>query len=173
MTAPLVPDRWITPALLALTECLCETLNTAPYTPVCDCCLVHSQTLPPADRCDCGCTVEGRDGNGQAWVRLVQVSNRVDRSSPRHCASIMDAEVQLGVYRCIESVVGDDNELPSCDEMTNDAVLILADRAAMWRAVQCCEAIRGYDPQILNWTPVGPSGGCAGGVLNITLSFTP
>lgn len=179
MTAPTVPDRWIQPALFALKDCLCETLAAAPYTPVCFCCVQHSQGLPPMDRCDCECTFGGGEdpvvqGNGQAWVRLVQVFQEQTQINPRVCQSVLKADVQLGVYRCIEGVLDtsvDPPGLPTCEQLENDALLILADRAAMWRAVQCCTGVKALDPVIGNWVPIGPSGGCAGGVLTVTLSF--
>jgi hypothetical protein len=119
------------------------------------------------------------DGNGEAWVRVARTypaataTNGIARN-PAVCGpGLMGIEFQLGIYRCIKGVLDDDGTPPDCDVITNDAVLILADQGAMRRAVLCCDALEPYDPVIGEWRPVGPMGGCAGGVLTVSITRMP
>lgn len=156
MTQPTVPDRLVGPALLALRDCLCNLLNTPPWKPVsCGCCVRHSAGFPPMDACD------------SAWVRLVQMTASPGRS--RSCPGLTTVRIQLGIYRCVE--VSDGTTLPSCDTMTAEAIQFAEDAAAMRRAVTCCEAIADFEPFIVGWEPIGPSGGCAGGALTVELTM--
>jgi hypothetical protein len=80
------------------------------------------------------------------------------------------AELTLTVYRCV--AVADEDGLPSCEELTDDAVKILNDARAMRRAIQCCDWRNdelGDPGQIVigDWRPLAPLGGCAGGQMTV------
>lgn len=175
MSQPIVPDPWVSPLVTGLLECLCQTLNAEPYTPVCRCCARHSQSFPPMDACDCSCTVGNppADGNGEAWVRVVRTYSATNQSRIPGCPTLLVIELQLGIYRCISGVPDQDGTPPGCEAITNDALLMLNDAAAMRRAAMCCSAIADLDPVIGAYQPIGPSGGCAGGALTVTVARTP
>jgi|SRR5688500_2246151 len=165
-----IADPWVTQIATDLLGCLCDTLAQEPYVPVCRCYLKHSENLPPMDACDCACTVGDPpvEGNGEAWVRVVEVGPAP--SSRSGCAGLLEIQLQLGVYRCIQGVVDEDGTIPAETTLTTDALDLLKDFGAMRRAVRCCDAISDYDPVIGAWRPVGPTGGCAGGTLMVTLT---
>lgn len=164
-------DTLVLPLAEELLGCLCAALADS-GNPVCQCCL-HPGLATPMDFCDCACSA---GGNGQAWVRV----GRIYPAGARFPAQSFDAdpckinswgvELIMGVYRCVHTL-DDDGQPPSCDQVTSDTELILADAAAM-RAAICCF---GGDPDrqaiAAEWSPIGPNGGCAGGVQSITVQF--
>lgn len=175
MTQPVVvPDPWFSPRLTALRDCLCDVLSQEPYTPVCECCIVHSAGLPSMDACDCSCEVGDPpvSGRGTAWVQAGPMFAASSRDS-RNCAGLTTVQFRLGIYRCVDvgEVVNGELVPPSCETKMAEALLFLQDAAAMRRVVVCCSAIADDDSVIVGWEPVGPSGGCAGGVTTVNIDL--
>jgi hypothetical protein len=79
-------------------------------------------------------------------------------------------ELEMGVYRCL-ATLDDEGNPPSCQQIEHDAAVILSDAAAMRQAAVCCfrPGDGGRDVVVGEWAPVGPSGGCGGGVMSVTV----
>lgn len=119
---------------------------------------------------------------GLAWVRIASIEPVVDPlegENPdfNHCTS-GDRRVvlELGVARC--NPTGTQAAGPTCEQWTELAQRIDLDAAAMRRAVCCADAaLLGPAPPDHTvyrvrpgaWTPMGSSGGCAGGTMSVTV----
>lgn len=171
---PLVDDPVSWALARELSTCFCDQLEQV-SAPVGCCCLWPGQEVA-WDSCD----------PGQAWVRVVQVyplSNRFPVQDTGldigPCGSVggWATVLELGALRCMPQPVGSD--LPSCDAYSETARLVLADAHAMRRAVACCDWITNAAPPGVDasdwqtlfgaWQPVGPAGGCTGGVMTVTV----
>lgn len=142
--------------------CLCDTLQQEGR-PVCRCALYHGASHPPADDCACECG----SGQGQAWVRVagVQAAHRSQGQRLEVCqTNEWRIQLELGTYRCV-SVLDESGEPPSGSEQTADALAAYEDAATLRRVVLCCPALEDVLMRIDGWDPLGPLGGCAGGVL--------
>jgi hypothetical protein len=156
-----------------LRACFCDQLAQV-SAPVGCCCLWPGQEVAWDD-----CTP------GQAWVRVVQVyplSNRFpipdDGLGVGPCGSSGGWAVvlELGAIRCMPQPQSN-GTLPRCQEYSDTARLVLADAHAMRRAVQCCDWRSTCTPNadleegllFGAWQPVGPQGGCTGGVMSVTV----
>jgi len=148
----------VTPLLSALLDCLCTQLVTD-GNPVCQCCVVVSDGLPPMTGCDCIC----EDGQGMAWVRFMSADwQQTDVSK---CpVGPWKVRLQLGVYRCISSE-------PTCETTTAEADSIAEDVASLQRAVLCCAAMGGKRYTLGSVQIIGPSGGCVGAALDVVLEL--
>lgn len=170
MTVPL-SDSLVAPLLVALRDCLCEQLKSSMYGPVCRCMIVHGFALPIMDGCDCDCDQEGQ---GDAWVRLVRLEPEVTLQmvSPQPCPTGWQAVVEMGSYRCVPTPDDGEEELPmDARVVTDSALALLADMNALLRVLGCCDALRDRDVGVDFWQAVGPSGGCAGGTLQIRVAL--
>lgn len=159
-------DRFAVAMAEDLLACLCEQLAATVGGEVCRCCL--SPGPAPADFCcDCG------QGHGQAWVRVVRIFP-ASTNFPAQAASIQQCalnsvgvELEMGAWRCAH-LPDDQGNPPTCAQVTTDTEVLLDDAAAMRAAVRCCFAPgRDYVPG--EWTPRGPSGGCMGGAMTVTV----
>lgn len=141
-----------------LLACLCDALADAGRPACCD--VVWSQTLPPMDMC---CA----DYNGNAWVRLASMTANTPGTG-KPCIVAWSATFQLGVYRCV--TVGEEGAPPPPDVHALEAAGLALDAMAMRQAVMCCSAgdCSWSLGQVGQWTPVGPRGGVAGGVMTVT-----
>lgn len=167
MTGPLV-DNLVAPLLLELRDCLCEQLKRTIAGPVCRCMVVHNFSLPVMDGCDCTCEPAGQ---GDGWVRLVRLEpelsfNPVGSSA---CPVGWQAVIELGAYRCVQ--VPEEAEPLPAQTVTDDALKLLSDMNAMLRVLGCCPAFADRDVGVELWQPIGPSGGCAGGTLQIRVAL--
>lgn len=167
-------DSLVAPLLMALRDCLCCQLESSLRGPTCRCVIRHALSTPSMDACDCNCGVDpatGTDGQGDAWVRLVQLQPEAT-SLPlgsHACPQGWTAIIELGTYRCI-TLPEEAGPLAAQDE--NDIAMdMLSDMNAMVRALGCCEALTDRDVGVDFWQPLGPSGGCAGGALQIRVAI--
>lgn len=164
----------------ALRTCLCEML-IAEGRPVCACHHFGGAAPPVGDRCNATETQ-----NGQAWVRRVSQVFSVDPETitfgGQDCGAGWAAEIELGIYRCIQGVPEDDGKAPDVELYNADRELLAADRATLAR-VLCCWPLAGEPPEpvdfdfSLNVTgaqilPSGPSGKCGGSIMTIALQTT-
>lgn len=168
MTPPLrLVDSLVAPVLLALRDCLCAELAKSLAGPPCRCVIVHSDTFPIMDGCDCTCEPNGQ---GDAWTRLVRLEPEVSATPvvTSKCPPGWIAVIELGVHRCIP-LTEDGSPLP--DRQQNDlALMLLADMNATLRAL-CCPVLADHDIGVDFWQPIGPAGGCAGGALQIRVAL--
>lgn len=144
--------------LEALKDCLCTQLATD-GNPVCECCLVVSDELPPMTGCDCVC----ESGQGKAWARFVSADFQQDELT-KCPVGPWQVRFQLGVYRCVSSE-------PTCETGTLEAEMIAEDLATLQRAVACCPALGGRRWTFGNIQIIGPSGGCVGVAVEVVTEF--
>lgn len=165
---PPLADSLVAPLLLALRDCLCAQLAGSVAGPVCRCMVVHNTGIPVMDGCDCTCEPAG---HGDGWVRLVRLEPEIglNLATPQACPTGYQAVIELGAYRCV--VTPDDGEALPERDVTDMALMLLADMNATLRVLQCCEALRDRDIGVDFWQPIGPSGGCAGGALQIRVAL--
>jgi len=150
---------WIGDRLLALSACLCETLEQRGAGRVCRC-----EVAPGAevalDACDC-------DGDrcGQAWVRLVSAfpsSSLPEPDIDARCTAPLAYVVEVGAVRC--APVADDDE----GVVLGTTLGQYDDMDAMRYALQCCFT---DGEQVLGqYEPYGPQGGCVGGTWTVTIA---
>lgn len=162
------------PLAARLAECLCGLL--AERDPVACCCVQPGSEVAWDD-----CT------GGQAWVRIVNEYHVGDRfPNPQNTASPCGGVggwavvLELGVLRCMPQPDSMAN-LPSCSAVQDVAYRIAADKQTMREAIYCCdwrEPARntwqedGAGLVVGGWNPVGPEGGCVGGVMTVTVHAT-
>lgn len=153
-------DAIIFPALLKLKECLCNELEKAGLSELCECILLHgsgAQIEQPAI------------GRGVAWVGVDAIFGSKNFPSPDGdvytCSSPIAASVTVGVLRCYK--VRERGETP--DEMREYLDIQMADMAAMRRAIICCAGDDDIAVSLGTYTPIGPQGGAYGGSWSPTL----
>lgn len=148
----------VTPLLTSILACLCTQLVTD-GNPVCECCVVVSDDVPPMTGCDCVC----ENGQGFAWARFVNADWQ--QTELTKCPiGPWRVTLQIGVYRCV-------NAEPTCETTTTEAELVSEDMASLQRAVLCCEALGGRRYTLGAGNIIGPAGGCVGASLDIVLEL--
>lgn len=163
-------DTMTLPLAESLLACLCEALEGTIAGAPCHCCLAVGP--PPADYC-CECA---GGSSGQAWVRVVEIyptSKFPVRTLELAKCGQTEAyavELELGTYRCV-STLDDDGTPPTCAQTTRDVEVQLDDAAAMRHAVCCFQAQEGGRVLVRgSWQPIAPAGGCAGGIMRVTVA---
>lgn len=145
-------DTLLWPAMVALSECLCETLE--------------EEGLLPGD-CFCGvlpgANVAWDYREGMAWVRLQDAFPSsvfpTQDTSLSNCNRPMGATLEVGVLHCHPGL-GANGNFPTMEMQYEATRQQMAAMAAMRKAVQCC----GIDTLILGlYTPLGPQGLYVGG----------
>ena len=113
--------------------------------------------------------------NGQHWLRVTSVEPVIS-GAYTPCLIGWNVNIGLGVVRCV-AVLDDRGIAPSAAALTADACTILADTSALARAlletggvasVGCVENVT-----MNTWSPLGPTGGCAGGEWTARLRISP
>jgi len=154
-TVPITP---VTEVMAALADCVCTEVNA--IAPTCWCGMTAGTDVAwdYCGECDGGHC-------GMAWVRLVGVTPYDIFPFPvidPGCARPLAALIEVGALRCIPTLA----DGAPLDEATMAEVtaLQMADMWALRRAVLCC----GYRDLALNvYDPLGPQGGCIGGVWSV------
>ena len=153
-------DAVIFPALLKLKDCLCNELDQAGLSELCDCELLHGLGAFPD---------QPAIGKGIAWVGLNSIFPSKLFPSPdgdiENCTAPLAAAVSIGVIRCYK--VRERGE--TLDEMRGYLDMQMADMAAMRRAIVCCAKDEDIAVSLGTYTPLGPDGGSYGGVWNPTI----
>lgn len=166
---PQQADATLGPIIDQFRSCVCGELAAAkrPVCRTCGCCLYPGDTLPPATACDC------KDGGqGQAWVRIVgwEPQQTTNRRETKHCQPVrLRITLEAGVYRCVTTVGPDGQSPPTCEEQDADFWGLLADAAALRRAVSCCPALQRRGLEVTKAEPTGVQGGCAGQLIQFAL----
>ena len=164
---PVDADPTLGPLLDRFLACVCAELAAAER-PVCECCLVWGDSIPPADFCDCACG----DGHGQAWVRVVRwdPANTTNRLDNKKCQTLRTRVwLEAGVYRCVASVAPDGQSAPTCEQRSADAWGLIRDAMALRQAFACCEALNDRVLEFMSEEPTGMQGGCSGVVIQFTV----
>lgn len=169
-------DDSVWPILVAAAACLCQELVDSGLPSTCFCGPLPGNIEEVAwDYCG----TEGCDNTGCGGMGFVTFGSNVPSSSfpaqdvAANCATDMAATLYMGVLRCAPMMDG--RELPTEEAQFESTRLMLADMAAMKRAILCCmKAIRREDPGFRyvlgQYSPEGPQGGCVGGVWEFTVS---
>lgn len=79
-------------------------------------------------------------------------------------------QLEMGVVRCAPT--SDQNSIPTNEAWAESVQAILDDGAAMRRALCCFEAPEGQPKRLIlpgQWEPISIQGGCAGGILTVTV----
>lgn len=153
-------DTMIYPKMLHLSADLCTEIRESGLPEPCMC-----GPLPGAnvawDTGDC-------DGDGMAWVRLVNAGPFPPQAAPTPCGTRMAFTLEMGVVRTFE--MPEDGEAPSDEEYLAMVKLQAADMAAMRRAV-CRFLDRDEDYQVAlgPYLPQGPNGGMVGGTWQLSV----
>jgi len=105
---------------------------------------------------------------GQLWSRVVVVEPFIGRQSGASlpCGVLYwNVRVALGIIRCAHTLT-DSGNAPAAHLVAQDGQEMLRDLAVLQEVVLCHPQTR----SILNWTPLGPQGGCHGGEWQFTIS---
>lgn len=117
--------------------------------------------------------------DGMVAIRVPRIAPRVPPGGPgRHVAPDPMAEVSAWVVtfgvqhvRCV-AVVDDYGQAPADAVVHADGEAVLKDAATIMKALMC-DVDSKYRLRVLEWTPLGPSGGCAGGEWQAQIEFGP
>lgn len=177
MTTPEpIADTLVDPMLLELRDCLFRELGRTRYGYPCRSYVTHSFGPPLDDGCTCTCevTVDGIPvtANGDGRVRLVQMLPDVVETfgpTPQACPAGWQAIIELSTSRCIPT--SDDEEPLPAETMTDTALRLGDDRAALMRVLACCGALVDRDISVQQVAPVGPQGGCAGWMMQLVIAL--
>lgn len=180
--APPIPDKLTGPLLQSLRDCLCVETQKTITGPVCRCYIAWDQGIPVMDGCDCECSIEGRTGVGDAWVRLVSVAPDLGQGvgggptggigwDSTVCFLGWVATIELGIVRCHPQPEDATKPLPA---QTNSDVSLwrVSDFAAMRRAWKCCPALEDLTSLPVLFTPLGVMANCSGGTLTINVQLS-
>lgn len=161
-----------------LLSCLCSMLATEGR-PACVCHHYGGEDPPVGDRC----SANDEGENGQVWIRRVQQQMRADADTITFagvaCGGSWRTVIELGIYRCISAVPGDNGAAPPPENYDADRDLLAADRASLTR-VLCCWPLAGEPPEPVAFdlsinivsadiSPTGPTGACGGSILTVTI----
>lgn len=151
-----------------LRDCLCTKLTETIAGEPCRCSIIPGE-LAIMDFC--GKTPEGE---GMAWVRLVQMYESQNFPQPiengRCNTGFQVAEYELGVLRCAAPLTSD-GKAPSAQALQADAAKVWDDAAALQWVAGCCLPA-GLPTLRSNWQPVS-GGGCTGGRLTLLVHLIP
>lgn len=107
---------------------------------------------------------------GQLWVRVISAFPSDDFPNRfqtlRNCVSGLAVQVGLGIIRCQSGTHRiEKGGYPTPDEQTADALSLVCDQGALFRALACCyPATEGAVDIVVNeWTQFVPQGGVIGG----------
>lgn len=116
-------------------------------------------------------------GEGQAWVaverRYPTDPFPVEDVAASPCAPTeFAAALAVGVLRCAHTV-DDQGRAPLASDVHADAAKVQADADTVLEAIVCGFAAELDDPAgwlLGGWEPLGPSGGCVGGLWRLTVT---
>lgn len=154
----------------ALAGCLCAQVAADGLPQLCFCGLI-----PGADVIQDYVTCQSKDERcGMAWTRVyvgapVTGIGQQDESL-NNCGADLGFDLEVGILRCVPVASDAQGNAPTEAQMLASARLQLLEMETMRRAIQCCDALEEF---ILNsYTPLGPSGGVAGGFWTVSTGLT-
>lgn len=165
--APLIPEKFFTPRLTTLIQCLSDELDKAGGPGRCYTGLMVG-TMDPLGLAKCS------DGQcGVAWVRPVGVYEAPSfpggggegALGPSRIGTPLAMEVAIGVGRCYPRI-GQKEAFPDPQLQLEATILYMSDMQAARRALLCCfpEADRSYQAALGLWSPLEPQAGWSGGI---------
>lgn len=171
MSGTLREDTTVYPTMIALKDCLCEELAKCGNPSLCFCDLVPGISDGFIDVAECD------EGGGSAWVRLIQTYQSLEFPQPEVGAneySFMVAELEVGCVRPITSI-DEDGTAPDAVSQHMDTRMLLADMAAMKRAIYCCfgtptDPLRDF--ALGAYTSAAGIGGAGGGFWRVFVRVT-
>lgn len=101
-----------------------------------------------------------------------------DTVVPAACGpGIVVADYTLSLVRCAPQPKGNPPRPPTCDALSDVALLLDRDAYALRSALLCCLRDLRNDRTIIEWRlgstqSVGPNGGCVGNTLQILVGYT-
>lgn len=142
--------------LNGLASCLCAELTVAEQessVPTPKMCTVLPGSSIAFDYCDQG---------GMAWSRLVSIDPVFTPTGG--CAVEFDITAEVGILRCAPGL-DEEGNLPSDVEQLAASMLQNFDMGIMHKVLTCCSTPESMSfQQMGSFTPIGPEGGCLGGV---------
>ena len=157
MAVDLVEDTSFYQHLIALSQCVCEQVEAAGLMgDLCFCGLVGGDTRIAA---------VGPNGEGMAWVRLVEVYPSttfpaLTQAVNTSCTAPLVAGVEVGITTCApQPRTSSGNITP--EDWLNAVRKQMAGMQALRKAIECC--LPNEDKVLGQWTPIGPQGGEMGG----------
>lgn len=144
--------------LLALADCLCQTVAEDTLRPLCWCGLYPGDGAPFEYCSECE---TGKCGVGYVALQSAApyVTFGLDGVDPAmRCGTPIQAQVRVGVMRCFP--LEEDGSTPPPSLLSSTTVDLVADMSAIRRAVLCC-----FDGEarLESYSVLGPDGGCVGG----------
>ena len=111
------------------------------------------------------------DNCGQLWVRVIRTFPSSSPPDPivelAHCPAPLYTEIGLGITRCQTGVhrMEQKGGHPLDSEQTFDALGLICDEGALYRALACCLPTLEDAPDLLigEWSQLEPQGGVVGG----------
>lgn len=112
------------------------------------------------------------EGDGQLWA-AIQSIDPLSGNTGTGCDA-WNWTAQIGSIRCAAKP-SDNLTMPSVEAIQDDAVRQAIDADGILKGIKCCpersERIKAAAIVIRNWLPLGPDGGCVGGVWTISGRF--
>lgn len=148
-----------------LLACLCAELATNPSPPL-YCCLRGGQEVAQ----DLGSRFGDECCQGLGYVKVNNIypsTNFPEQDTEAYdCVRAWAVELEMGVFRCAPGQVG---SLVPCADWTATAQQLMHDAQAMRKAACClfAQLLPGTGTLPGQWTPLGPQGGCTGGVMTV------
>lgn len=161
-------DSDVYPVLIALSTCANDELAKSGLDPVAYT-TIQPSAVPTMDYV----------GNGKDCAEMILnvtlgypvTGAALQQDVTGSCATTPGFDIQLGLFRCAPPMVGTKTNPrpPTPATWLNAERVVLADMAAMRRAIQCCMQTTERDYVLRNWQPYGPSGMAMGGVWTVTV----
>lgn len=106
-----------------------------------------------------------------AWSCLVGLTPVQTNDPFSSCAVEYEVTAELGVLRCAPTL-HEDNTLPTMAEYVATSLLQNADMGLMHNLLSCWTAPPSFTgPAIDSFIPIGPDGGCVGGIWTARWRF--
>lgn len=104
---------------------------------------------------------------GVTSLRPQGVTNRVAGFDPS-CGQRWTIAIGVQVIQCV-SVPDDRGRAPTPQALTQEANSVLADAELVFKTLTCDLDTDRYRVTVVEWMPLGPEGGCAGGEWRVEL----
>lgn len=112
---------------------------------------------------------------GQLWVGVERIYAYSAFPAPAgiiNCFPPLAADIVIGILRCAPTV-NDQGEPPTVDALNTSSAQVYEDAYAVTNGVLCCLVPTQRERLFVmgNQRPVGPSGGCTGSELRLTVAL--
>lgn len=161
-------DQFVSEAVVALSGCLCEKLAEQGWPEPCFCGPLPGEQVP-FDYCD-------ECSGGMAWVRLSGITPIDDPNLVANvsCVQMFAVGIEMGMVvgaaLPTENAVGS-LDLPSTVTLLTETLRQHQQMGVMHEALTCC-TLPGFEKiRDLTYAPIGPDGGCVGGLWTGTITL--